>query len=52
MNNMNKEIEILRRMDILISHLISAVENGEIELGYLRKSSDEITKLIDEYEKE
>ena len=48
---MDKQQEILKRINILLYQLIEAIEAGEIEIGYLKKSTDEIDVLIDNLRK-
>lgn len=49
---MTKQQEVLKRMNILIDQLAQSIESGEIEMGWVRKSTDEIDTLIDEIGKE
>lgn len=44
---MTKEQEIFKKFNILIYHLIEAVEDGEINLQQLKKHSDNLDILID-----
>ncbi len=44
---MTKQQEILKRINICIYQLAEAIENGDINLGFIKKNTDEIDILID-----
>ena len=45
---MTKQQEILKRINICLCQLAEAVENGDRNLGFVQKNTDEIDTLINE----
>lgn len=39
--------QILKRIIILQCQIAESIENGEIEMGYVRTTTDEIEEMID-----
>jgi len=49
---MKKQTEILKRINILLYQIADSIESGEVEMGWAKKSTDEIDKLIDDLDNE
>lgn len=44
---MTKEQEILKRINICLYQLAESIENGDIEMSFIKKNTDDIDRLID-----
>ena len=49
---MNKTQEILKRINILIQQIAESIEIGDLKMGYVSKSTNEIDILINDLNKD